>query len=83
MWAMDDLFSVPLGYVDPDQPPAEGVALSSVPTDAYKYRDKWLALRNRKVVAVHDSERELYADPIVHDPGVTIFWAPDADVFAR
>jgi hypothetical protein len=80
---VDDLFSVELGYVDPAQAPAEGVALSSVPADAYDYRDKWLALRNRKVVAVYDSERELYADPIIFEPGVTIFWAPDADMFAR
>ena len=80
---MDDLFSVELGYVDPAQAPAEGVALSSVPPDAYEYRGKWLALRNRKVVAVHNSQRDLYADPIIFEPGVTIFWAPDADVFAR
>ena len=58
---MDDFFSVPLGYVDPNQRPDDDdrVSLSPIPPEAFEHRGKWLALRRRKILAVRDTRAEL------------------------
>jgi len=78
-----DLFAVPLGYVDPDQGPEDELSISPIPSEAFDHRGKWVALRRRSVVAIHDSEAQLYADPVMRQPQVTPFHVPASRIIAR
>jgi hypothetical protein len=79
---MDDFFSVPLGTLPPDEP-EESVGISPVPAEAYEHRGKWLALLRGRIVAIHDSEAEIYADPIVRKPEITTFHVPPTPLILR
>jgi len=80
---MDDLFSVPLGYVDPDQGPDDELSPSPIPPEAFEHRGKWLALRGRKVLAVRDTRAELRQEFGLHHPGITFFNVPETRNLAR
>jgi len=56
--------------------------VGGVPPEAYEHRGKWLVLRGLHIVAIHDSEDELYADPILSEPEVTTFYVPTATSYA-
>ena len=77
---MDDFFSVPAGYADPDE--KDAVSISPVPADAYEHPGKWLALRGGQVGAVKDTYGELedeFGDPSL---GVTFFYVPTTTIYA-
>lgn len=80
---MDDLFSVPLGYVDPDQGPDDGVSVSSIPPEAFEHPGKHVALRGRKIVAVKDTLTELLEALGDRSSEVSFFHVPTTNVFAR
>jgi len=80
---MDDLFSVPLGYVDPDQGPDNGVSLPAIPPEAFEHRGKWLALRGRKILAVRDTRAELRKEFGHRRTGLIFFHVPETRNFAR
>jgi hypothetical protein len=80
---VDDLFSVPLGYVDPDQGPDDGVSTSSIPPEAFEHPGKWVALRGRKIVAISDTHEELLAALGDRRSKVSLFHVPASRVFAR
>jgi len=80
---MDDLFSVPLGYVDPDQGPDDGWSPSPIPPEAFEHRGKWLALRGRKIVAVRDTRAELRKEFGHRRTGVVFFHVPETRNYAR
>jgi hypothetical protein len=82
--AMDDLFSVPLGYVDPDQGPDDGVStVSAIPDEAFEHRGKWLALRGRKILAIMDTRAELRKEFGHRRTEVVFFHVPETRNFAR
>jgi hypothetical protein len=81
---MDDLFSVPLGYVDPDQGPDDGVStVPAIPDEAFEHRGKWLALRGRKILAIRDSRAELRKEFGHRRTEVVFFHVPETRNFAR
>jgi hypothetical protein len=54
---MDDLFSVPLGYVGPDQGPDDGVStLPAIPDEAFDHRGKWVAFRGAGLDMIRDTK---------------------------
>jgi len=77
--AVDDLFSVPLGYVDPDQGPDNELSLPAIPAEAFEHRGKWVAFRGCKILAVRDTRAELGQ----RRTGVIFFHVPETRVFAR
>lgn len=79
---MGDLFSMPLGSAPPNEP-EESVGIGPVPAEAYEHRGKWLALRRGSIVAIYDSEDELYADPVTSKPEVTTFHVPSSPYVLR
>jgi hypothetical protein len=80
---MDDLFSVPLGYVDPDQGPDNELSLPAIPAEAFEHRGKWVAFRGRKILAVRDTRAELRTEFGDQHLGVIFFHVPETRVFAR
>jgi len=83
--AMDDLFSVPLGYVDPDQGPDNGVStLPAIPDDAFDHRGKWVAFRGgAKIDMIRDTEADLLEALGGRRLGVILFDVPETRNFAR
>lgn len=77
---MDDFFSVPAGYADPDE--KDGVSISPVPPDAYDHPGKWLALRGGQVIAVKDTEAELRDEFGDRCLGMTFFYVPTTTIYA-
>jgi hypothetical protein len=80
---MDDLFSVPLGYVDPDQGEDDEVSSSPVPPEAFDHRGKWLALRAAQILAVKDTRAELREEFEGRRSEVSFFHVPTTRAFAR
>lgn len=81
---MDDLFSVPLGYVDPDQGPDDGVStVPAVPPEAFEHPGKYLALRRQKIVAIGDTHEELLEILGDRRSEVSLFHVPTSRIFAR
>jgi hypothetical protein len=80
---MDDLFSVPLGYVDSDQGPDDEVLISSIPPEVNDYPGKYVALRRRKIVAAKDTLAELLEELGDRRSEVSFFQVPTTRIFAR
>jgi hypothetical protein len=80
---MDDLFSVPLGYVDPDQGPEDGWSPSPIPSEAFEHRGKWVALHVGKILAVRDTPAELWDEFGDRAAEVSFFHVPTTNVYAR
>ncbi len=80
---MDDLFSVPLGYVDPGQRDDGEVSISSIPPEVVDYPGKYVALRRRKVVAAKDTLTELLEELGDRRSEVSLFHVPTTRIFAR
>jgi len=82
---LEDLFSVPLGYVDPDQGPDDGVStLPAIPDEAFDHRGKWVAFRGgAKVDMIRDTENELLDALGGRRVGVILFHVPETRNFAR
>lgn len=82
---MDDLFSVPLGYVDPDQGPDDGVStLPAIPDEAFDHPGKWVAFSGgSKVDMIGDTEEELLEALGGRRLGVILFHVPTSRIFAR
>jgi hypothetical protein len=81
--AVDDLFSVPLGYVDPDQGPDNELSLPAVPPAAFEYPGKHVALRGQKIVAIADTYEELLETLGDKHSKLLLFHVPASRVFAR
>ena len=79
---MDDFFSVPAGYVGPDEG-GSGVSISPVPPDAYDHPGKWLLLGKGAILAIRDTEDELEQEFGERRTGVTFFHVPTTTIFAR
>jgi hypothetical protein len=80
---MNDLFSVPLGYVDPDQGPDDGLSTSSIPPEAFEHPGKWVALRGSILDTVSDTRSELLEALGGRRSEVSLFHVPTTNVFAR
>lgn len=80
---MTDLFSVPLGHVDPDEGSGDELPPSSIPAEAASYPGKFLALRRYKIVAVANTLTELIEKLGDRRSEVLIFQAPTTRTFAR
>jgi hypothetical protein len=80
---MDDLFSVPLGYVDPDQGPDNELSLPPIPPEVFEHPGKYVALRRRKIVAISDTHEELLEALGDRRSEVSLFHVPTSRVFAR
>jgi hypothetical protein len=80
---MDDLFSVPLGYVDPDQPVEEEPTVSPIPPEAFDHRGKWVALHAGRLLAVRDTPDELREEFGDRRSEVSFFHVPPTNVYAR
>jgi hypothetical protein len=80
---VDDLFSVPLGYVDPDQGPDDGLSTSSIPSEAFKHPGKWVALRGSVLDTVSDTQEELLQELGGRRSEVSLFHVPSTRIFAR
>jgi hypothetical protein len=81
--AMDDLFSVPLGYVDPDQGPDNELSLPAIPPEAFEHPGKHLALRGQNIVAIADTYEELLETLGDKHSKLLLFHVPASRVFAR
>ena len=79
-WPMDDFFSVPSGYADPDE--KDAVSVASIPADAYEHPGKWLALSGGQVIAIKDTYGELRDE--LEDPSlkVSFFHVPTTAIYA-
>jgi hypothetical protein len=81
--AVKDLFSVPLGYVDPDQGPEDGFStIPAVPDEAFDHRGKWVALRGAKLDIVRDTREELLEALGKRRSEVVLFHVPTTDLYA-
>jgi hypothetical protein len=81
--AMIDLFSVPVGTV-PQEDLEDGVDDSlPFPPEINDHRGKWVAIRGSEMIAVRDTERELFDEFGLLHPGITFFRVPTSDVAAR
>ena len=81
---MDDLFSVPLGYVDPDQGPDDGVStLPAIPDEAFDHPGKWVAFRGAGLDMIRDTQEELLEALGGQRLGVILFHIPTTRIFAR
>lgn len=79
---MDDFFSVPAGYVGPDER-GSGSSASPVSPDAYDHPGEWLLLGKGKVLAIRDTREELEKEFGERRTGVTRFHVPTTTIFAR
>lgn len=78
-----DLFSVPLGYVDPDQGPDDGIStVPAIPDEAFDHRGKWVALRAGKLLAVRDTSEELWDEFGDRAAEVSFFHVPTTNIYA-
>jgi hypothetical protein len=80
---MDDLFSVPLGYVDPDQGPDDGLSISPIAPEAFEYPGKWVALRGGLLDTVSDTQEDLLQELGERRSEVALFYVPTTRIFAR
>jgi hypothetical protein len=80
---MDDFFSVPVGYVGPDEGGDRRVSISPVPPDAYDHPGKWLALGAGKILAIRDTWEELESEFGDRGREVSFFHVPTTTIFAR
>jgi hypothetical protein len=80
---MDDLFSVPLGYVDPDQGPDNELSLPAIPPEAFEHPGKWVALRGAHLDTISDTRGELLEALGNRRSEVVLFHVPTTRVFAR
>lgn len=80
---MDDLFSVPLGHVDPDQPAEEEPTVSPIPPEAFEHRGKWVALHAGQLLAVKDTPEQLREEFGDRRSEVSFFHVPQTNVYAR
>ncbi len=80
---VDDLFSVPLGYVDPDQGSDDGLSTSSIPSETFKHPGKWVALRGSVLDTVSDTQEELLQELGGRRSEVALFHVPSTRIFAR
>jgi hypothetical protein len=80
---MVDLFSVPLGYVDPRQGPDDGISPSPIPSEAFDHRGKWVALHAGKLLAVRNTPAELWAEFGDRRSEVSFFRVPTTNIYAR
>lgn len=78
-----DLFSVPLGYVDPDQGPDDELSISPIPPEVVDYPGKWLALHAGRILAVRDTRQELRDEFTTRRADVSFFHVPTTRIFAR
>lgn len=81
--AMDDLFSVPLGYADPDQGDEDELSISPVPPAAFEHPGKWVALHAGRLIAVRDTPAELREEFEGRRSEVSFFHVPTTRLFAR
>jgi hypothetical protein len=80
---MIDLFAVPAGTV-PQLDPEHGVDHSlPFPPEIDDHRGKCVAIRGSELIAVRDTERELFDQFGLLHPGITFFRVPTSDVAAR
>ncbi len=80
---MDDLFSVPLGYVDPDQGSDDEPSVSPIPPEVVDYPGKWVALHAGTLLAVRDTPAELWDEFGDRAADVSFFEVPTTRIFAR
>jgi len=80
---MDDLFSVPLGYVDPDQGPDNELSLPAIPPEAFEHPGKWVAFRGAGLDMIRDTQEELLEALGGRRLGVILFHVPTSRIFAR
>lgn len=80
---MNDLFSVPIGHVDPDQEPDDGTTISPIPKEAFEHRGKWVALHAGRLLAVGDTPAELRRNFGDRRHEVSFFHVPATNVYAR
>ena len=80
---LEDFFSVPAGYVGPEESGSRGLSASPIPPDAYDHPGKWLALCAGKVLAIRDTEEELEREFGDRGREVSFFHAPTTTIFAR
>jgi len=80
---VNDLFSVPLGYVDPDQGPEDEPTVSPIPAEAFEHRGKWVALHAGKLLAVRETREELREEFGDRRHEVSFFHVPTTNVYAR
>jgi hypothetical protein len=80
---MDDFFSVPAGYVGPEESGSGGLSASPVPPNAYDHPGKWLALGAGKVLAIRDTRAELREEFAGRRHEVSFFHVPTTTIFAR
>ncbi len=79
---LEDFFSVPAGYVGPEEHGSRGLSASPIPPDAYDYPGKWLALSSRKILAIKDTWEELESE-FGDRREVSFFHVPTTTIFAR
>jgi hypothetical protein len=80
---MEDLFAVPAGTV-PQVDPEHGVDHSPpFPSEIDDHPGKWVAIRRTEMIAVRDTQRELFNEFGLLHPGITFFRVPTSDVAAR
>jgi hypothetical protein len=80
---VDDLFSVPLGHVDPTQGPDDGFSTSSIPLEAFDHPGKWVAVRGASLDAICDTRGGLLDALGDRRSEVSLFHVPTTNVFAR
>jgi hypothetical protein len=80
---MNDLFSVPLGYIDPNQGPDNELSLPAIPSEAFEHPGKYLALRGRRIVAMSDTRKQLLKALGDRRSEVVLFHVPTTRIFAR
>jgi len=80
---MDDLFSVPVGTV-PQVDPEHGEDHSvPFPPEIDDHRGKWVAISKGKIIAVRDTQRELFDEFGLLHPRIRFFRVPTSNVAAR
>lgn len=77
-----DLFSVPLGYVGPNQGPDDELSPPSIPAEVFDHRGKWIALRGGQIVTIKDTAQDLYDEFDDQTAGVLIFHVPTTRIYA-
>lgn len=80
-----DLFAQPIGAEPPDQNNEdEDIVLPSpIPPEAFEHRGKWLALHNREILAVRDTEEELEKEFGDRGHEVSFFHVSPTPIYAR
>jgi hypothetical protein len=83
MGGVIDLFSVPAGTV-PQVDPEHGEDHSvPFPPEIDNHRGKWVAISSGKIIAVRDTQRELFDEYGLLHPTIRFFRVPTSDVAAR